>query len=117
VDLVEASLRISADHDTGSLVAAAATLAPHAGTLYDPAVVAEVELMLLAAEPNTRDVRRVAVEELEPGMQLAEDLVTASGVKLLAAGGVLTSASLALITRRHQSDPIVHAVKVWILSR
>jgi len=117
VDLVDQAEKFERGHDAAGFAAAAASLLPHAGTLYDPAVVAEVEAMLLSNEPNAQEVRRVPVEQLEPGMMLAEDLVTASGVKLLAAGGLLTSASLATITRRHLSDPIVHAVRVRVAPR
>jgi putative two-component system response regulator len=86
----------------------------HSGTRYDPAVVAQLEALLAetpaAALPRVR--REVLVSDLEPGMVLAEDIVTSSGVKLLARGATITEAVRSIILRRHQLDPVVGGV--WI---
>ena len=50
------------------------------------------------------------VEQLTEGRVLVNDLYTASGVKLLSAGALLTPANLRLIAERHALDPIVHAI-------
>jgi len=108
VDLVNAAAR----RPELGLAGAIPVLRPHTGTHYDPAVLAEAESV---AEDNAWEeegVERLVLDRLEPGMLLEEDLVTASGVKLLARGGVLTSASLAAVARRHVTDPIVHALKI-----
>jgi putative two-component system response regulator len=91
-----------------------AEIARRSGTRYDPAVVAQLEALLAdvpsAALPRVR--REVLVADLEPGMVLAEDIVTSSGVKLLARGATITEPIRLIILRRHQLDPIVGGV--WI---
>jgi response regulator RpfG family c-di-GMP phosphodiesterase len=108
VDLVDAAAR----NPGAGLAGALPSLRPHAGTHYDPAVFAEAESLAQDGAWEVEGVERLVLDRLEPGMLLEEDLVTASGVKLLARGGVLTSASLAAVGRRHVTDPIVHAVKI-----
>ena len=96
------------------LEAALASLAPHAGTWYDPVVLAAMEV-LVSKELDPKWLRRqelVPVARLREGMVLAADLHTASGVKLLSAGSVLNQSTLDLIRRRHLSDPIVHGVPI-----
>ncbi|MGE0554603.1 MAG: HD domain-containing phosphohydrolase [Gemmatimonadales bacterium] len=99
---------------TASPEAALAALQTHSGTRYDPLVIAYLEGALRAdAGEATRPTRvRVGVGQLEPGMVLAEDLCTSSGMKMLAAGAVLGEGTIETIRRRHQSDPIVHGV--WV---
>ena len=84
----------------------------HTGTRYDPAVLAELALVVSSGYEDTESTRvePLRVEQLTEGRMLVNDLCTASGVKLLSAGSVLTSASLRLIAERHALDPIVHAV-------
>ena len=112
VDLVEEALAHDPEMGSEALRHAAHALSVHKGTRYDPAVVAELELLFAEQELSMDRVRWVSVEDLKPGMKLAEDLVTASGVKLLAAGGVISAGSLRTITRRHVTDPIAHAIPV-----
>jgi response regulator RpfG family c-di-GMP phosphodiesterase len=89
-------------------------LAARSGTWYDPSVVAQLELV--AGETPDGDWqrlgRRLKIGDLEAGMQLAEDLVTSAGVKLLARDATLTSGMLELIARRHITDPIVYGAVV-----
>jgi response regulator RpfG family c-di-GMP phosphodiesterase len=92
----------------------AAALAAHAGTWYDPAVVAQLEAML-RAEPAGAPAgsrRRVAIEALEPGMVLAEDLCTNTGLKLLGRGATIGLGTLDIIRHRHAGDPILAGA--WI---
>ncbi len=112
IDLVDRSDRAAALGQDPSVSAALEHLRPHAGTWYDPAVVNGVEAALADATHLEPGVVRVPPERLAVGMILAEDLVTAMGVKLLTRGAVLTGSSLELIQRRHQTDPIAHAVRV-----
>lgn len=97
-----------------STEAALGELERHAGTWYDPAVVAQWRTLLGEAPgmaaPQTR--RRVPISDLASGMVLADDLVTGTGIKLLSAGTRLADATLDIIQRRHQSDPIVTGA--WI---
>jgi len=93
-------------------VAACEQLALHTGTRYDAAVLSELALVVSSefGENDGNRVEPLRVEQLTEGRMLVNDLCTASGVKLLSAGSVLTPASLRLIAERHALDPIVHAV-------
>ena len=93
-------------------VAACEQLTLHSGTRYDPAVLSELALVVSTGNPEGDSIRiePLRVEQLTEGRTLVNDLCTASGVKLLSAGSVLTAASLRLIAERHALDPIVHAV-------
>jgi response regulator RpfG family c-di-GMP phosphodiesterase len=86
-----------------------ARLAAHAGTRYDPLVL--VHLRAVLGETHDGDLRSscrvVEIQDLRPGMVLADDLTTDSGVKLLARDTVLTPATLGMILRRHRLEPIV----------
>jgi response regulator RpfG family c-di-GMP phosphodiesterase len=95
-------------------IAAVEALQLHAGTRYDPLVVAYLDATVRASgdRPAGEPRVRVAVGRLRGGMVLADDLCTSSGIKLLAGGAILSEASLETIRRRHRSDPIVHGV--WI---
>jgi response regulator RpfG family c-di-GMP phosphodiesterase len=89
--------------------AAMARLRERTGTLYDPAVLNQLEGLLGEnAGASYRLARRcVAVEDLVPGMVLAEDLYTNGGVKLMARGSAVGSGTLQLILDRHSADPII----------
>lgn len=112
-DLMGTLHRHEAEGDS-TLATAATAIAMYSGTWYDPAVVAALDV-LIAAEENggwrpTMDV--VPVDQLREGMVLATDLHTASGVKLLSTGAVLTTQNLQLIRQRNTSDPIAHGVSI-----
>ncbi|MFZ5624797.1 MAG: HD domain-containing phosphohydrolase [Gemmatimonadota bacterium] len=96
--------------------AARETLSAHAGTWYDPLVLIHLDAVIAEnfTRPADRTRRRVAIDDLRPGMTLADDLFTSSGAKLLAAGAVVTPGTLTVIRRRHAADPILGAV--WIVS-
>jgi response regulator RpfG family c-di-GMP phosphodiesterase len=113
VDLF-ATVRQHAREGDGSLATAAMALAIHSGTRYDPAVVAALDVLVNAEETGTLrpEGSHVPVADLREGMVLAADLHTASGVKLLSAGAVLTTQSLQLIRRRDAIDPVVHGVVI-----
>ncbi len=81
-------------------------LAAHAGTLYDPMVIAHLQQIVSSNQiPESRLVR-LAVSDLEEGMVLAEDLFTDAGVKLLARGTTLSASALEVISRRSQIEPM-----------
>lgn len=112
-DLLAAADRVPGS-GTGRLAVALASLGPHAGTWYDPAVLAAMEVLVSTEmDPNWLSHQElVPPARLREGMILAADLHTASGVKLLSAGSVLNQATLDLIRRRHLSNPIVHGVPI-----
>jgi putative two-component system response regulator len=92
----------------------AAHLAHHAGTHYDPTVIAYAQTILVES-PSIAAGRKeivVQIDELTPGMILAEDLITDSGLKLLSRGTVLTEAGLRAIGNRHASDPILKGATI-----
>ncbi len=78
-----------------------------AGTRLDPACVAQVAAWTRDGHSVPADRRFVPVEQLVPGMVLADELYTASGTMLLAAGASITEATVAIIQRRHLADPIL----------
>jgi response regulator RpfG family c-di-GMP phosphodiesterase len=87
----------------------------HGGTRYDPLALAYFDAIIRAASasPDWQAKRvHVAILALTEGMVLADDLFTASGVKLLAKGQTITGPTLETILRRHRSDPMVHGA--WI---
>ncbi len=106
--------RLLSSQAARSPVDAVEQLQHHAGTRYDPLAVAYFDAIVRASgEADWRETRmRIPVGNLEEGMELADDLCTSSGIKLLAKGATLTPASLETILRRHRSDPIVHGA--WI---
>lgn len=108
-------LRVAADYvraynDDGP--ATAESLLARSGTLYDPAVVHELRLDVIQQDgPDTLyHHETVPLDRLTEGLVLASDLCTASGVKLLSRGAVLTAANLRVIRERHRTDPIIHGV-------
>ncbi len=97
--------------------AAIEALREHSGTWYDPLAVVHLESLVLDRPRNEWRTSRhqVGVDQLQPGMVLAADLSTSSGVKLLARGATVTTSMLDVIQRRHQADPIIDGV--WIVKR
>ncbi len=97
-----------------SVVDAAGRLAGHAGTWYDPVVVNQLEVSVGGAADVAEVPARfvVPVSELAPGMVLAEDLCTSSGIKLLSRGSTLTRGCVEIINQRHQIDPVISGA--WV---
>jgi len=77
------------------------------GTKFDPTVVSLVSAWARDGGAQPADRRFVDVDLLEAGMELADDLFTAGGILLLKVGARLTPATLGIIQRRHQADPIL----------
>lgn len=93
---------------------ALAVLEQHRGTWYDPAIVARLEAVVRSKPGVEFRANRVnlPVTRLLEGMVLADDLTTASGVKLLSRGATLTRGTLDVIRSRHHADPITGGA--WI---
>ena len=89
-------------------------LTRYSGTRYDPVVLQH----LIAVIKNTTELPlvdskyQVVFSELEDGMVLAEDLRSASGIKLLAAGCAITPGIRELVHKRDHADPIIDAA--WV---
>ncbi len=92
-------------------------LRAHQGTWYDPLAISHLESIVLDRPKDEWEATRVhiAAEHLSQGMVLASDLLTSSGVKLLAAGATISEGILEVIRRRHQSDPLIDGA--WIRRR
>jgi response regulator RpfG family c-di-GMP phosphodiesterase len=89
-------------------------LQDHAGTFYDPMVLVHLRAVFEGegdADPRGRRVV-LPVPELKPGMVLAEDLCTDSGIKLLSRNTRLTNETLDVIMRRHAAEPLAHGAAV-----
>lgn len=97
--------------------AALEALKEHGGTWYDPLALVHLDSVLLDRPRAEWRANReqVPVDQLRPGMVLAADLSTSSGVKLLARGATVTPGMLDLIQRRHLADPIIDGV--WVVRR
>lgn len=93
--------------------AALAAIGLHAGTWYDPAVVAQLNAIAthMPSAVEEEGKYRVNIARLVPGMVLAEDLCTASGLKLVAAGATITAHMLEVIRQRDAVDPVIDA---WV---
>jgi response regulator RpfG family c-di-GMP phosphodiesterase len=87
----------------------------HCGTLYDPVVFNHVRQIMVNEQESSmgrRDCEMIEVTNLKPGMVLAEDLFTDSGIKLLARDSTLTHGAIAAILRRNRFDPIPGGVMI-----
>ncbi len=83
------------------------------GTRYDAMVLVHLRSVLRGEAGDVRGERLVIpVAELQVGMVLADDLCTASGIKLLARNTRLSASTLETIQRRHSLEPIVHGAAV-----
>ncbi len=79
---------------------------------YDPKVLealkAEIEL-----SHDGFDLVKVCVEELEPGMVMADNVVTVNGVILLREGIELTELFLQRIVQYNRLDRVVIPIRIW----
>jgi putative two-component system response regulator len=102
------------EQDRSNVNKAMELISTRGGTTYDPLVIGH--LMQLARAPEARAWRahgdRVPVHALIEGMTLEEDLLTASGLKLAAAGTLLTRSVIDIIRRRHENEPFLQGALV-----
>jgi response regulator RpfG family c-di-GMP phosphodiesterase len=84
------------------------------GTILDPYVVQLTEEYLQVFEDPAwlEGKKQVNILELKPGMVLAHDLTTGSGVKLLSREAVVTMGQIERILSHHQGDPIVNSIYI-----
>jgi response regulator RpfG family c-di-GMP phosphodiesterase len=71
-----------------------------------------IEFLLAKTGRVDTDKLKMPVDKLAPGMEIAEDVYAASGVKLLPKGVTLQEKMLALLLERHVTDPIIGGVYV-----
>ncbi len=62
-------------------------------------------------KPETNKLK-LCVDELKPGMVIAEDVYAASGVKLLPKGVQLRDKTLVLLTERNETDPVLGGIYI-----
>ena len=112
IDLLDAIEKLPDTDDR--LETALEQLSRGAGTRYDPVVVTKLSTLARGKPrlvlPTNR--LRVPIAKLQEGMVLAADLLTSSGVKLLARGACLTRGTIDVILKRHQIDPIIYGA--WV---
>jgi putative two-component system response regulator len=84
------------------------------GTILSPRVaqLAAEYLMLINDSKWLEGKHQVQVVEMREGMVIANDLCTASGVKLVAAGTKLSAGQVERILAHNYSDPILHGIYV-----
>ncbi|HTO91378.1 MAG TPA: HD domain-containing phosphohydrolase [Candidatus Sulfotelmatobacter sp.] len=93
-----------------------ARLMEHKAARYDPLVLVHLESVVDAGAGASEktDRRVIPIASLETGMVLADDLYTASGIKLLARGTRLGAAAIESLLRRHRVEPLLHGACVKI---
>lgn len=85
------------------------------GTVLDPRLVTLTEEFLRSlGDPEWMvGKKQIAVTDIEEGMEIAADLCTSSGLKLLPRGSRLTASHVERIQSHHRHDPIVSGVYVY----
>jgi response regulator RpfG family c-di-GMP phosphodiesterase len=72
-----------------------------------------IEYLRTSEKDGLLDKQQLGLDELKPGMIVAEDIYASSGVKLLPKGIALQSKMLQLLTDRASCDPIIGGVFVY----
>ncbi|WDP88982.1 MAG: hypothetical protein HUN04_04235 [Desulfobacter sp.] len=86
-----------------------------AGVRLDPVIVGWLEkYVVIHLGPEAFKVRGAGIEHLEPGMELATALFTASGTKLFTANTVLTRESIDKIIQYHREYPVDATVYIKV---
>ena len=81
--------------------------------ILDPKVASLLEEFLVENDEEfSADRRKVRLEDLQPGMVIAADVFTISGIKLLPQGFRLQERPLRLLLNHSQADPILGGVYV-----
>ena len=79
----------------------------------DPEIVSHFIDFLIEKDKNqSANKLRIKLDELQPGMVIAEDIYSSSGLKLLPKGVTLQERMLQVITERNRRDPIIGAIYV-----
>jgi response regulator RpfG family c-di-GMP phosphodiesterase len=85
------------------------------GTILDPTVyqLTQEYLTVTSDESWLEGKQQVTVETIQPGMVIAMDLVTGSGIKLLPKDMRLTKTQIDIVRAHHHTDPIVNGIYVY----
>ncbi|MEN6616397.1 MAG: HD domain-containing phosphohydrolase, partial [Syntrophorhabdus sp.] len=84
-----------------------------AAKILDPAVASSlVEYILENDRDFARNKCKISLEELQPGMVIAEDIYAASGIKLLPRNVKLAEHMIELLRERNTTDPIIGGVYI-----
>jgi len=62
---------------------------------------------------RTREIMNIAIEDLKPGMIVAEDVFSATGVKIIPKDITLNERILNIILERHGVDPILGGIYIY----
>ncbi len=86
-----------------------------ANRILDPSVASSLAEYIIENNNNfAMDKCKIALEELEPGMIIAEDIYGASGVKLIPKNVKIQEHMISLLMDRNDSDPIIGGVYVMM---
>jgi hypothetical protein len=111
-------LRVALDFDTlvslGRTSAEAYTIMQTRRGWYDPSVLGA--LVHLVNLEGTQEVRFAKVEEMGPGMILADDVKTASGVLLIARGQEITPSLRLRLVNHKRTMGIREPIKIAVLA-
>ncbi len=101
------------DPDIKSLDALLEALGRMAGSRLDPGVVGRLENYAVLKSPDfSRQVRRIGVAQLEPGMELGTAIFTLSGTKLFSMGTVLTQEAIDKLIQYNREFPVDETVYI-----
>ena len=84
-----------------------------ASKVLDPFVATSLaEFIIESDEEFSRSKQKIHIEELQPGMVIADDVYAISGVKLLPKGIVIQEHMLSVLMERNNRDPIIGGVYI-----
>lgn len=72
-----------------------------------------IDFLIEKDASRSANKQRVKLDELQPGMVIAEDIYSSSGLKLLPKGITLQERILQVITERNRRDPIIGAIYIF----
>ncbi|RMF06385.1 MAG: response regulator [Candidatus Neomarinimicrobiota bacterium] len=88
----------------------------HSETLYDEQILKALKeyVKTIAERRKARKTKKVIVTELEPGMILANDLFTDTGLKLMPEGTVLTESNIKTIMNYNKTDSLKGGITIQV---
>jgi hypothetical protein len=89
-----------------------AVLRKGSGKQFDPEAVSALLSASKHPAPPRRE-REVPLDELEPGMTLAQGIYNAKGKLLIPAGEVLSKPAIQKLLKQHRAGPIRHSLVVY----
>lgn len=79
----------------------------------DPEVASHcIDFLIEKNKGQSANKQRIKLDELQPGMVIAEDIYSSSGLKLLPRGVTIQERILQVITERNRRDPIIGAIYI-----